>query len=389
MVWGAVEYKKDSGHAYWGTPLVPTSFAGGNAVSGVVSGTAVNTFSGSVFGPVTIDSRTLTTNYNIADNATGAHELWLRSGFEWSPLNNVTVKDQVYSWQTKANWIDSETYSFDDGSEFAPNTIDRDRFFVTHDQHMVGNNLGITVDSNIFGMENRLASQLEVSRNWITFSEEGNDNADFPADNVNVINPDPGTYAIQEMPNTRISKLTDVAESVEDRLKITPEFALIGGVRAESLTLDRSGSNFDGSAPTGIPFTQTWTPVSYRAAYTYEPIPKLVFYSMYGTAYNPADANGVFSINNGGTSSLALTSTRIYETGVKQQVWDDRAEWTVSLYDIRQKNVLVPISDTAADLAGGVATRGVEVAGAVSPVEGLKLWANSAWTYAQIHELRE
>ena len=24
----AVEYKKDSGHAYWGTPLVPTSFAG-------------------------------------------------------------------------------------------------------------------------------------------------------------------------------------------------------------------------------------------------------------------------------------------------------------------------------------------------------------------------
>ena len=24
----AVEYKKDCGHAYWGTPLVPTSFAG-------------------------------------------------------------------------------------------------------------------------------------------------------------------------------------------------------------------------------------------------------------------------------------------------------------------------------------------------------------------------
>ena len=32
MVWGAIEYKKDSGHAYWGTPLVPTSFAGSNAV---------------------------------------------------------------------------------------------------------------------------------------------------------------------------------------------------------------------------------------------------------------------------------------------------------------------------------------------------------------------
>ncbi len=28
MVFAAVEYKKDSGHAYWGTPLVPISFAG-------------------------------------------------------------------------------------------------------------------------------------------------------------------------------------------------------------------------------------------------------------------------------------------------------------------------------------------------------------------------
>jgi iron complex outermembrane recepter protein len=106
----AIEYKKDSGHAYWGTPVVPVSFAGSHAVSGVVSGTAINTFDGSVIGPLTIDSRTLTTNYNVADNATGAQELWLRGGFEWRPLNNVTIKDQVYSYQAKRNWLDSETY---------------------------------------------------------------------------------------------------------------------------------------------------------------------------------------------------------------------------------------------------------------------------------------
>jgi hypothetical protein len=32
--------------------------------------------------------------------------------------------------------------------------------------------------------------------------------------------------------------------------------------------------------------------VSYRAAYTYEPIPGLTFYSMYATAYDPAGAAG-------------------------------------------------------------------------------------------------
>ncbi|MGC2077652.1 MAG: TonB-dependent receptor [Xanthobacteraceae bacterium] len=375
MVWGAVEYKKDSGQAYWGTPVVPTSFAGGNAINGVVSGTAVSTFSGDNLGPVTIDSRTLTTNYNVADNATGAQELWLRSGFEWTPLNNVTIKDQVYNWRAKANWLDSETYAFDDGAVIEANTIDRDRFFVTHDQNLIGNNLDFTADTGFFGMANRFAAQLQASRNWITFVEEGNPN-DFPFDAVAVVDPSPGLYG-PEFPDTRISRLTDVAGSFEDRLKITPELALIGGVRIEDLTLDRSGTNFDGTIPDGLPFSVTWTPVSYRAAYTYEPIHDLMFYSMYAMAYDPAVA-GVFSI-----TSPQLTSTRLYETGAKQQFWNGRAEWTVALYDIVQRNVFVPVNTTTTDLAGEVASKGLEVSAAVSPFEGWKLWANSAWTHAR------
>ncbi len=56
----AVEYKKDSGHAYWGTPLVPTWFAGSHAIGGVVSGNAYSTFFGNLIGPVTIACSSLT-----------------------------------------------------------------------------------------------------------------------------------------------------------------------------------------------------------------------------------------------------------------------------------------------------------------------------------------
>ena len=126
---------------------------------------------------MTIDSRTLTTNYNVADNATGAQELWLRSGFEWTPLNNVTVKNQVYYYQAKRNWLDSETYAFDNAT-CVP--IDRDRFFVTHDQHVVGNNADLFWDSQLFGMDNRFAAQLQMSSNWITFKQDGTIRADFP-----------------------------------------------------------------------------------------------------------------------------------------------------------------------------------------------------------------
>jgi iron complex outermembrane recepter protein len=378
MTFVAIDYSKDSGHAYWGTPLVPISFAGGNAVNGVVSGNMVNTFSGTTIGPLTVDSRTLTTNYNVADNATGAQELWLRSGFEWKPLNNVTVKDQAYYFQAKRNWLDSETYAYDDGSVFAAGTIDRDRFFVDHNQHVFGNNIDFLWDSRLFGMDNRLAAQLQVSRDRITFTEEG-DPDDYPYDNVAVVDPVQGLYG-PEFPDIRNKELDDVAVAAEDRLKLTPEFALIGGVRVDDWTLKSNGINFDGTIPGGEPFTQTWKPVSYRAAATYEPIKDLVFYGMYATSYDPAVAN-VFSVT--ASTPLALTSAAIYETGVKQLLWDGRAEWTFAAYDITRRNVYVQIDPTTSALAGEIATKGYELAGAVHPIDGLKLWGNVALTHAR------
>lgn len=368
----AIEYKQDSGHAYWGTPVVPTSFAGSHAVSGVVSGTAVNTFDGSIIGPLTVDDRTLKTNYNVADNATGANELWLRSGFEWGLDNNVTIKDQVYYYKAGRNWIDAETYAFNLGTS----TIDRDRFAVSHDQNVVGNNADLIWDSQFFGMENRFAAQLQVSSNRITFKQHA---GGFPEDTVAVVDPDPGTYGPLDF-DIRDSRLDVVAGSFEDRLKLTPWFALIGGVRLEDMTLTRDGFNADGTIPMGLPFSQTWRPVSYRAAYTFEPIRNLTFYSMYATAFDPAAA-GIFSVSP--ANSLALTSARIYETGVKQLLWDNRAEWTLSVYDIARRNVYVPITDSTFALAGEIATKGVELGAAVRPIDGLKLWGNVAMTNAR------
>src|ERR1700722_13831918 len=376
MVFGATDYQKDSGHAYWGTPLIPTSFAGVSPVSGVVSGTAVSPFSTNNIGPVTIDSRTLSTNYNVADNATGAQELWLRSGFEWTPLNTVTVKDQGYFYQAKRNWIDAETYAFDDGTvmgaSLGTNVIDRDRFAVSHDQHVIGNNADLSWDAQFFGLQNRFAAQLQMSRNWITFKQD--DSEPFPDDSVAVVAPDPGLYGPISF-DIRNSRLDTVAGSFEDRLKLTSALSLIGGVRLADLTLARNGINADGTIPTGQPFTKSWQPVSYRAAATYEPIKDLMFYSMYATAYDPAAA-GIFSISPG--NSLQLTSSQIYETGAKQLFWDGRAEWTIAAYSIQRRNVYEEIGPDVFALAGEVETKGIEVAAAVRPIDGLKLWGNIA-----------
>jgi iron complex outermembrane recepter protein len=371
-VFGAIDYKNDGGHAYWGTPLTTTTFSGPFSTHSVVSGSAINTFDGSVIAPVTVDSRTLTTNYNVADNSVGAHELWLRGGFEWALNEDITITNQAYDYGAKRHWFDSETYAFNTGTSL----IDRDRFFVNHKQQVIGDNTDLTWNSSFYGMENRFVTQLSVSRNEIQFAQEQNPD-DYPFDSVTVVNPDPGLYSMTPEPGIRNSRLDDAAITVEDRLKITPILALIGGVRVDDLSLSRDGINFDGTLPAGQPFTTTWNPVSYRAAATLEPVKGLMFYGMYATAYDPAAA-GIFSVTPG--TSLELTSARIFETGVKALSDDKRAEFTFAAYDIQLKNVYVALTNAVATLAGEVHTQGVELAAAAQPIDNVKIWGNVAVT---------
>ncbi|WP_439396709.1 TonB-dependent receptor domain-containing protein [Bradyrhizobium sp. PMVTL-01] len=373
-VFGAIEYNQDYGHAYWGTPLTTTTFSGPFSTHGVVAGSAISTFDGSVISPVTVDSRTLRTNYNVADNSIGSHGLWLRGGFEWALNEDITIKNQAYEFGAKRHWFDSETYAFNTGTSM----IDRDRFFVNHKQQVIGDNTDLIWSSSFFGMQNRFATQLAVSRNEIQFAQEQNPD-EFPFDSVTVVNPAPGLYSLPPQPGIRNSRLDDAAITVEDQLKITPMLALIGGIRVEDMTLTRDGINFDGTIPAGQPFTKNWQPVSYRAAVTFEPIKGLLFYGMYATAYDPAAA-GIFSVTPGTT--LDLTSARIYETGVKAISADKRAEFTFSVYDIERRNVYVALTNAVATEAGEVHSKGVELAGAVRPIENLKIWGNIAITQA-------
>jgi iron complex outermembrane receptor protein len=373
-VFGAIDYKRDDGHAYWGTPLTTTAFSGPFSTHSVVDGQAINTFTGATLFPVTVDSRTTTTNYNIADNSTGAHQLWVRGGFEVTPVEAITIRDQAYEYGAKRHWIDSETYAFNTDTS----TIDRDRFFVTHKQQVVGNNLDLSIKTSPFGMENRFATQLQVSRNDIQFVEEGNFDAVFPFDTVSVLNPQPGLYGVMS-PDVRNSRLDTVALSAEDYLKVTPWFGLLGGVRVDDFTLTRDGINFDGAIPDGLPFTKNWTPVSYRGAVTFEPIKGLMLYGMYATAFDPAIAD-IFSVSPG--SSLDLTSSRIYETGLKLISDDKRAEATISVYDIMRQHVFVQLTEAISTEAGSVHTQGIELSGAMRPTDNIKLWGNVAITNA-------
>lgn len=375
-VWGAAEYRQDSDRFYWGTPIVPANGPGIVPTSGIVSGTWSNYYlGGGTAVPATIDARSLTTNYNVLDNHSGASELWLRSGFQWDITNDVSLKSQVYGYDAHRHWFNNEISSFDQtvGGFAGAQSIYRERLALDHAQRLYGNITDLTVNSNLGGMDNRFVTTVAASSSQFNVSQD----TLFSSDYVDLLNPDRGLYGPRS--DEKIyTHLNTTSLSFEDRLKLTSTFALIGGIRFEDIELSRTRFSPDGVLRTdrGYPFSKTFNPVTGRVGYTWEVSPGVMLYSQYATAADPTVAN-IFILAP--SVPLLLTTSRTYETGVKLQSADKRAEATFSAFDIERKNVYVPESG----IVFNVASKGIEIAAAITPVAGLKLWGNVAFVQSR------
>jgi iron complex outermembrane recepter protein len=373
LFWGAAERYVDKDRFYWGTPLVPVAFSGPFATSGVVSGLWTNYYPNGHTGmlsPVTIDSRTLRTTYNVLDNNSEAKQLWLRGGVEWDISNSAKFRSQFYSYRAHRHWFNNEINGFDNTPDVLQ--VYRERLSVDHDQDLLGNITDLTLNSRVAGMDNRFVAAFEASRLRFDVIQDDFFNNDF----VNLVNPIRGLYGPQQT-KPFFTDLDRVAISFDDRLKITPTFALIGGVRLEQLQLTRTAYDVAGMlrSEDGYPFNTTFKPVTGRVGYTWEALPGLTFYSQYATAADPVVAN-LFILRP--TQPHLLTESRILETGVKHLFWDNRAEWTFAVFDIERNNVYSTKAGQVATVAGKIQSQGVELNGAVRPTREWQIWANLA-----------
>ncbi|WP_027531240.1 TonB-dependent siderophore receptor [Bradyrhizobium sp. WSM3983] len=367
-VWGAIEYREDRSKAYWGAPLVPVAFSGSHATAGIVSGSYFNRTD---LGAVTIDDRTFNTNYNVLDNRNVAQEVWLRGGFELKLAPDLTLKSQAYGYGAERTWFNNEIEAFDS----IKNEVYRERFYVAHSQRLVGNITDLVWDANIAGFDNRMVATLSSS--YLDFVRPGA--AIFPNDYVSLVDPVRGFYG-DLATKQQTARIDNEALSFENRLKLTQTFALIGGLRVEHIGLDRNSTDRNGLENANFPFSKSWTPVTGRIGYAWEAVPGLTFFSQYATGAD-ISANNIFLL--GPTQPLDLTTARTYETGVKHVLWDNRAEWSFSAYDIVRKNVYAAAGGQTLNIAGRQESKGVELAGSIRPIEPLRLWGNIAYVDAR------
>ncbi|MBT1517314.1 TonB-dependent receptor [Bradyrhizobium sp. SRL28] len=253
--------------------------------------------------------------------------------------------------------------------------VDRERFFVAHNQKLAGNITDLVWHSNIAGMDNRLVTT--VAANGLDFVRPGA--ANFPHDLVTVVDPTRGYHGLLKT-QQQTARIDNESLSIEDRLKITQTFALVGGLRVEHIGLDRKSTDVSGVEKAGFPFSKSWAPVTGRIGYTWAPMPGLTFFSQYATAAD-VSANNIFLL--GPLQPLDLTTSRTYGTGVKHLFWDNRAAWSFSAFDILRMNVYAAAGGMQLNLAGRQESKGVELAAGVRLTPAWRVWGNIGYVDAR------
>jgi iron complex outermembrane recepter protein len=266
-------------------------------------------------------------SHNVNDSHIRYQDSWNQLKTEWQVTDAVTVHNVLYYLDSRRHWKDVENYAWN------PKTglIDRSSYLeIYHNQQQIGDRMDATFRGHVLGMTNEFVAGFDVNR--INFAHTNN-SPNTATSTVGVYNFDPGTFQSSKATVPGFSSVTNqYGLFAEDRLSVTEQLSLVGGIRQDRPTTVRA----DFAAPANS-FEKSFSATSWRAGAVYTPVTNLAFYGQYSTAVDPignlitlASANKTFELSTG----------MQVEVGVKQSFWGGRGEWTLAGYQIVKNNLL-------------------------------------------------
>ncbi len=358
----SVDFLKDNLSPYFGTPLIPEASAT-DPVSDILTSQA----------GLVIDRPLLYKNYNVADYRTNSWQVWPKLSVEWSPNDWLTVADTAYWFHADRQWANAENFIFNPGTGL----IDRDRFFVFHNQDIFGNQLSGAFTHSLFGLENKLVVGVDYSHLDFVRSRG------FPdGDSVDPLNPNPGLFGPF---NKRVSptRWDQLAFFAEDVLNLTSALKLVTGFRAERLWLTRENYNLDGSFNAATSFQRTHKPFNWRAGLVFDLTRNVTAYASYSTGKDPV-GNNIFLVNAG--EDFGLSSSRQFEAGIKADLMGGRGSLTAAAYDIKRDNILTLVGTDTLSNIGSQSSQGFEVSGQFKVTDQWTVIASGAYVDAKYGE---
>ncbi len=351
---------------YWGTPLVPGSFAGASAISDVVS-----TRTGQ-----TIDARFFRQNFNVVDANMSSTTYWAKLKTNWQPTDTIQIRNQGYYYWAGRDWQNAETYQFNPGTLL----LDRDRFFVQHDQYILGDRLELQVNEPILDHKNRFVVGVDFSHlhlNRPSFFSAG--------DSIDPFAVPSGSFGPIVSAEQR-STITTTAIFAENQFSVTDALKLVSGMRFDHIDLNRKLFNTAGVFNQTASFERDFQLVTWRVGAVYDLLPTLTLYGHYATAADPVGTN-LFIVRAAENFDLATGAQ--WEVGLKQSLWNNRAEWTVAYFDIFRKNILTQTSLLAAENVGRQTSKGFELSAAVRPTDAWRIQGNLTFLSAEFDDFSE
>lgn len=354
-----VDYLRDNLPNYYGTPLVPASFAR-DPIGGILRAPGGNV----------VDRDMRFKQYNVGDSRRSSWQIWPRIVLNWTPTDAITISNTAYYYHAQREWINAETFAFNTTTRL----IDRDRFFVFHNQDLLGDQLSATYRHQLFGLDNKVLIGIDYSH--LDFVRTRG----FPdGDSVDPYDPVAGSFG-PLVPRVSPTRWDQAALFGEDVLNLTPALKLVTGLRAERLYLTRRNFNVDGGFNAATSFDRTYKLFNWRAGLVYDIARNLTVYGSYSTGKDPVGSN-IFLVN--ANQNFGLSASRQFETGLKADLANGRGSLTLALYDIKRSDILTQIAIDTVSNIGEQKSRGVEFSGELRVARNWTLIGSATYTDAK------
>lgn len=363
----SVNYLQDHPFPYYGDPLLPMSEET-DPLTGVVK---------TSFG-YTLDKRTSSTNYNVSDYIIESHQIFPQILIKYKLNDYIELSNFLYFFKADRRWRNAETYLYDTSTR----DINRDRFFVDHNQDIEGDQGDLTVTSLIFGLDNKFNIGYDYSHLDFRRTRGFPDN-----DEVSVLNPNAGSFipglapGASNQPVAGVSPTywNDPAVFLEDSLTLKKGLKLVTGTRYDYLILDRQNESAAGVFNPATSFKRIYDPFTYRVGLVYDINKHITPYLSLTTGQDPVSSN-IFIVNSSGNYSLSRSKQ--VEVGVKVGAPGDRADVTFAVYDIERRNVLTTKGEDVAVTIGSEYSKGAEISSDLRVTNDFMINANASYDKA-------
>ncbi len=334
------------------------------------------------FGTPLVDGRQVDAlrekNYNVSDGLIRYRDQWTELDALWTPTAAATVRTKLYHIRSKRDWHNAESYVYDPATRL----IDRsDNTEIHHDQKQTGFTADTAFEGYLGSLPNTFSIGFDVNRS--TFQHANNTYAGSSGP-VDPYDPVPGYFHsdIPTIPRYR-NEAVQYALFMEDRLKLTSKWSILGGLR-----YDHSKVSRDDLVSGTRALDRSFSDVGFRFGTVYELRPELALYAQYSEAADPVSGVLMLSPAN---SEFEMAKGRQIEVGLKQGFWREKGEWTLAAYHIKKTNLM---TRDAADpglrvQVGEQSSRGIEASLAVEFAHRWKLQANATALRARYDDFSE